>query len=108
MIEFDPECAPKENTMIQYFRKGLRPSVKVEMKQHGRELDSFKDLIKKAVNAKAKAALQLRLYAYKTDQHCLRDSQPSAAKTSTQGQLMKDLKVEKPKSRPQKLKAPAP
>ena len=31
LIEFDSEYAPEEGTMICYFRKGLRPSVRVEM-----------------------------------------------------------------------------
>ena len=31
-IEFNPEYAPKKDTMIRYFRKGLRPSVRVEIK----------------------------------------------------------------------------
>ena len=86
--------------MIWYFQEGLGPLVRVEMKQRGQELDSFKELVKKAVDAKAKAAFQPRFYACKTDQHCLWGNRPSAAKTSTQGQPMKDPRVEKPKSRP--------
>ena len=93
--------------MIWYFREGLRPSVKVEMEQRGRELDSFEELVEKAVDAEAKAALRPRSYARETDQHCLRGSWPSAAKTSTQGQPMKDPRVEEPKSRSQESKAPA-
>ena len=94
MIEFDPECAPEESTMIRYFRKGFRPLVRVKIEQRGQELDSFEELVKKAVDAKAKAALRPRFYAYKTDQYCLRGSQPSIAKASTQDQLMKDARFE--------------
>ena len=107
LIEFDSEWAPKEGTMIWYFREGLCPSVKGKMEQRGQELNSFKELVKKASNAKAKAALWPHFYACKTDQHCLRGSQLSTAKTSTQGQPMKDPRVEESKSRPQKSKAPA-
>ena len=71
--------------MIWYFQEGFRPSVIVKMEQRGRELNSFEELVKKTVNAKAKAALWPRSYACKTDQHCLRGSQPSAVKTNTQG-----------------------
>ena len=78
------------------------------MKQRGQELNSFKELVEKAVDAEAKAALRPRSYTRKTDQHCLWGSRPSAAKTNTQGQQMKNPKVEKPKSKPQKLKASAP
>ena len=74
LIEFDPECAPEEGIMIRYFREGLCPSVIVEMEQRGRELDSFEELVEKAVNAEAKTALRPRSYARKTDQHCLRGS----------------------------------
>ena len=74
LIEFDSEWAPEEGTMIRYFREGLRPSVRVEMEQRGRELDSFEELVEKAVDAEAKAALRPRSYARKTDQHCLRGS----------------------------------
>ena len=106
LIEFDSKWALKEGTMIWYFQEGLCPSVKVKMEQCGRELNSFEELIKKAVDAEAKAAFRPRSYACKTDQYCLRGSRLSAAKTSTQGQPMKDPRVEEPKSRPQKLKAP--
>ena len=108
LIEFDPKCAPKEDTMIQYFRECLRPSVRVEMEERGRELDSFKELVEKTVDAEAKAALRPRSYARKTNQYCLWGSRPLAAKASTQGQPMKDPRVEEPKSRPQESKAPAP
>ena len=83
LIEFDSEWAPEEGTMIRYFREGLRPSVRVEMEQRGRELDSFEELVEKAVDAEAKAAFWPRSYARETDQHCLRGSRPSAAKAST-------------------------
>ena len=99
LIEFDPECAPEEDTMIRYFREGLCPSIRIEMEQRGRELDSFKELVKKTVDAKAKAALRPRSYACETDQHCLHGSRPSVAKASTQSQPMKNPRFEKPKSK---------
>ena len=108
LIEFDPEYAPEEDTMIRYFWKGLCPLVRVKIEQRGQELDSFEELVKKAVDAEAKTALRLRSYTCETNQHCLRGIRPSAAKASTQGQLIKDPRVEESKSRPQKLKLPAP
>ena len=53
--------------MIWYFQKDLRPSVRVEIEQRGRELTSFKELVKKAVDAEAKAALWPRSYACETN-----------------------------------------
>ena len=108
LIEFDSEYASEEGTMIWYFREGLRPSVRVETEQCGREVNSFEELVEKAVDARAKAALRSRSCARETDQHCIQGSRPSAAKTSTQSQPMKDQRVEERKSRPQKSKAPAP
>ena len=67
LIEFNLECAPKEDTMIWYFREDLRPLMMVKMEQRGRELNSFKELVEKAVDAKAKAALRPRSYTCKTD-----------------------------------------
>ena len=107
IIEFDSKWAPEEGMMIWYFRESLYPSVRVEMEQCGRELNNFKELVEKAVNAKANAALPPRSYAPKIDQYCFRGSRPSAAKASTQGQPMKDPKIKKPK-KPQELKASAP
>ena len=94
--------------MISYFQEGLRPSVRVKMEQCAREFNSFEELVEKPVNAEAKAALRPRSYARETNQYCLRGSRPSAAKASTQGQLIKDPRVEEPKSQAQESKAAAP
>ena len=45
LLEFDAEWAPAKDTMICYFRKGLKPLVQAEMVQRGRELDSFEELV---------------------------------------------------------------
>ena len=108
LIKFDPNCASEESTMIWYFQKGLRLSLRVEIEQCGWELDSFKEIVEKTVNIKAKAPFRPRSYACDINQHCFRDSRPSAAKTSTQGQSMKDSRVEKPKPRSQEQKPSAP
>ena len=107
LIEFDPNCAPEEHTIIWYFQEVLRSSEQIEMKQRGRELNSFEEIVEKAVDAKIKAAFKPRSYAYNTDQHCFRDSWPSAAKTSTQNQPIKDQRVEKPKPKFQEQKTSA-
>ena len=99
---------PKKSTMIWYFWEGFFSLVRVKIKQRNRELDSFKELIKKIVDVEAKAVFWLRSYTCETDQNCLQRSQPSTVKANTQGQPMKNRKIGKPKSRPQKLQAPAP
>ena len=70
------------------------------MEQHGQELDSFEEIVEKAVDAKGKAAVRLYSYACNTNQYCLWGSWPLAAKTSTQSQPMKDPRIEKLKPKP--------
>ena len=53
--------------MIRYFREGLKPLIRAEIEQRGRKLDSFKELVEKAVDGEAKAALKPRSYARETD-----------------------------------------
>lgn len=69
--EFNPAGAPEKLNMIQYFRQGLKPSIRAEIEKHSRELDSFEELVEKTKDAKAKAALRPRLYVKETNQHCL-------------------------------------
>ena len=69
--EFDSDGAPGEPTIIRYFREDLKPFIQVEMEQRGCELDSFEELVKKAKDAEAKAALRPRAYAQDTDQYFL-------------------------------------
>ena len=111
LLEFDTDRAPKEGTMIRYFRDGLIPSIWAEMEQCRRELNSFKELVEKAIDAKARAALRPRSYARETDQHCPRGSWPAhstTAKAQGQGFSMKDPRVEEPRFKPQEPKSFAP
>ena len=56
--------------MIQYFWGNFQPSVQVEIEQRGRELNNFKEIVKKAIDAKAKAIFRPYSYAYNIDQYC--------------------------------------
>ena len=85
--------------MIWYFWKGFWFLVKVEIEQQSQKLNSFKELVKKAVDAKVKTDLWPRFYACKTNPHFFQGSQLSAGKASIQGQPMQDQRVKKPKSR---------
>ena len=44
--------------MIWYFREGLKPFIKVEIQQQDREAMDFEEMVQRAVNAEAKAALK--------------------------------------------------
>lgn len=57
LIEFDADGAPEESDLIRFFREGLKPLVKAQMEQRGRELDSWEEIVEKAIDAEAKASL---------------------------------------------------
>lgn len=95
--------------MIRFFREGLKPSIKAQMEQRGRELDSWKELVEKAIDAEAKAGRQPTSFVREIDQRCPWDNRPAhttAAKAPTQGSSsMRDPRVEEPKSKPQEPKS---
>ena len=59
--EFDANTVILEPVLIHLFRDGLRPSIRTQAKQKGRQKDTWDQAIKKAITAKAKAALNLPL-----------------------------------------------
>ena len=56
-----------ESTMVKYFKKGLKPSIKAEIDQDATHLDDYKKLVAKVVRAKAKAGLWPSFYVRETD-----------------------------------------
>ena len=46
--------------------------MQVKIEQRGQELDSFEEIVKKAIDAKGKAAFRPRSYTCNIDQHCFR------------------------------------
>ena len=79
--------------------------MQVKIKQRSQKLNSFEEIVKKAVDVKAKTAFRPCSFTRNINQHCLQGRRPSATKTSTQGQPMKDPQVEKPKPKSQEQKA---
>ena len=59
--------------MICYFRKSLKPSIKVEMEQSDRKSVNFEEMVQKAVNAEAKVGLKSSTIVQNSDMHCPRD-----------------------------------
>ena len=100
--------------MICYFRKGLKPSIKVEIKQQDQEAMDFKEMVQRAVNAEAKAALRSSAMVWDSDIRCLwghRFSSSTAAKVQTQETSTKEPRPEKSRTKeakPAKEKASAP
>ena len=66
-IEFDPATAPTESTIVRYFEKGLKPSIKAKINQDATYLDNYKELVAKAERAKAKAGLRPSSYIRETN-----------------------------------------
>ena len=69
LLEYDPVEAPTEPTMLRYFREGLKPSILAELEHQDLELESSDQMVKKAVNAEAKAAVRPRAITRKMDQY---------------------------------------
>ena len=74
LIEFDPAAAPIESTMVKYFEKSLKPSIKAKMDQDATHLDNYKELVVKVVRAEAKAGLRLSSYVREADLQVLSGS----------------------------------
>ena len=96
LLEYDSVGAPTEPTMLRYFREGLKSSILPKLEHWDLELESFDQMVKKAVNAEAKSALHPRSSTKEMDQHCPWGNQP-ANSTKSQGSTMKDLRSEEPK-----------
>ena len=86
--------------MICYIRKGLKPSIKVEMEQQDQESMNFEEMVQRVVNAESKAGLRSSTIVWGSDMRCLRGHRPSnstASKVQTQRTTTKDSFLEKPK-----------
>ena len=75
--KFDEEGAPEKSELIRFFREGFRPLVKAQIKQRGREHDSWEVLVKKSIDTKAKASLQPPSILREMDQCCPHSNRPA-------------------------------
>ena len=57
--KFDANAVILEPVLIRLFRDSLRPSIRAQAKQKGRQKDTWDQVMRKAITAKAKAALNL-------------------------------------------------
>ena len=65
--EFDADAMISEPILIRLFRNGLRPSIRAQAKEKGRQKDTWDQAIKKVIMAEAKAALNLPLWVRERD-----------------------------------------
>lgn len=97
-MKFESNDAQEEDTIIWFFRENLKLLIKVEFKQHDREVDNFEKIAKKAVNAEAKTGLQPHSYTHETNKNCARSNCLATAKFHAQGSSIKDPRGEEPKA----------
>ena len=84
--------------MLKYFRKGLKPSVLAKLEHRELELESFNQMVKKAVNNEAKSVFCPRSSTKEMDHNCPQGNQPTnSIVAKSQGSTMKDSRTEKPK-----------
>ena len=63
--------------MLKYFGESLKYSILAKLKYRDLKLESFDQIVKKIINAMAKAALWFPSNTRKIDQHCPRNSWPA-------------------------------
>ena len=56
LLESDAGGVPEKESMVRFFREGLKPSIWAEMEQRGGELDSWDVVVERAVDAERKDA----------------------------------------------------
>ena len=98
LLEYDPVGVPTEPIMLRYFRKDLKPSILAELEHWHLELKSFDQMVKKAIDAKAKSALWPRSSTKEMDQNCPWGSRlANSTIAKSQNSTMKDSRTEEPK-----------
>ena len=98
LLEYSPVGVPTKPTMLRYFREGLKPSILAELEHRDLKLESFDQIVKKAVDAEAKLTLRPCSSTKKIDQNCPRSSWPANSTIAkSQGSAMKDPRTEEPK-----------
>lgn len=83
--------------MIWYFQEDIQPLVKVEMQQRGPKLESFYEIIEKAVKADANAAPKPHSKNHDTDQHYTQSNRLAATRSYAKNPLMKDSRAKEVK-----------
>ena len=107
MLEYKPVRVPTKSTMLRYFWKDLKPFVLAKLEYQDLKLESFNQMVKKTIDAKAKSALQSRSSTKEIDQNCPRgNQQANSTIAKCQSNTMKDLWVKEFKVRDPELSGP--
>ena len=98
LLKYNPVGAPTKPTMLRYFWEGLKPLVLVELEHQDLGLESFNQMIKKAVDAKAKSTLCSCSSTKKMDQNCPQGNKlANSTVAKSQSSTIKNSRVEEPK-----------
>ena len=104
LLEYNLVGALTKLTMLRYFRKGLKSSVLVELEHWDLELESFDQIVKKAVDTEAKSALRPCFSTKEIDQHYLQGNRPAnSTVVKSQSNAIKNPRTKEPKFRGTKL-----
>ena len=107
LLEYNPVGAPTKPTILRYFQESLKPSVLAELEYRDLKLESFDQMVKKAVNDKAKSTLRPHSSTKKMDQNCPRSNRlANSTVAMSQGSAIKDSRSEEPKVRGTELSGP--
>lgn len=79
-MKFDSNKVSEKSAMIRYFQEDLKLLVRVEIEKLDWKLNSFDNIVEKAVDVKAKTDFRLCSYTYETNQHCNQSSCFAATK----------------------------
>ena len=100
LLEYDPIRASTKTTMLRYFREGLKPSVLAELEYQNLGLESFDQMVKKAIDTEAKSALRSRSSTKEMDQNCPQGNKPANSTVAkSEDSAMKDPRMKEPKRR---------
>lgn len=100
LLKFDTDRSLKENNLIRYFRKDLKPLIKAQIEQKRRELDIWQKVIEKTVEIKSKTTLQLTSFTREIDYQYQRKSRlvhTNTIKMQTPENSMQDPRNKKTK-----------
>ncbi len=78
--KFDPTGASNKTTLIRYFWKRLRPSIRPQLDHQKQDLDIWEEVVEKAGDIEVKANLQPPFYVKNIDARCPKDYHPPAKK----------------------------
>ena len=107
LLEYDPVGAPTKPTMLRYFWEGLKLFVFAELEHQDLDLESFDQIVKKSVNAKAKSAPLPCCSTKEMDQNRPWGNQPANSTVAkSQGSTMKNPWSEEPKVQGTELSGP--